>query len=122
RAAQTGRLWAWSPGWRPILCNRTRTAPALSLCRCTPPQGVQRIDLGAALAVILEAYPIGQSEKVGEALLEPVVAGDLAANVADRQRPGLGATDRLSWISATSCASPSRWRQCVIDERSNGSW
>jgi hypothetical protein len=44
---------------------------------------VQRIDLGAALAVILEAYPHRQSEKVGEALLEPVVAGDLAANVAD---------------------------------------
>ena len=33
----------------------------------------------------------------------------------------LCATDRLSWISATSCASPSRWRQCVSDERSNGS-
>jgi hypothetical protein len=44
---------------------------------------VQRIDLGAALPVILEAYPHRQSEKVGEALLEPVVAGDLAANVAD---------------------------------------
>src|SRR5580704_8337508 len=46
-------------------------------------RGVQRIDLGAALPVILEAYPHRQSEKVGEALLEPVVAGDLAANVAD---------------------------------------
>src|SRR5689334_22557656 len=46
-------------------------------------RGVQRIDLGAALAVILEAYPHRQSEKVGEALLEPVIAGDLAANVAD---------------------------------------
>jgi hypothetical protein len=44
---------------------------------------VQRIDLGAALAVILEPYPHRQSEKVGEALLEPVVAGDLTADVAD---------------------------------------
>ena len=33
-------------------------------------RGVQRIDLGAALPVILEAYPHRQSEKVGEALLE----------------------------------------------------
>jgi hypothetical protein len=39
--------------------------------------------LGAALAVILEPYPICQSEKVGEALLEPLVAGDLTADVAD---------------------------------------
>src|SRR5205814_5062011 len=46
-------------------------------------RGVQRIDLGAALPVILEAYPHRQSEKVGEALLEPVVAGDLTADVAD---------------------------------------
>src|SRR6202040_1346629 len=46
-------------------------------------RGVQRIDLGAALPVILEAYPIGQSEKLGEALLEPVVAGDLTADIAD---------------------------------------
>ena len=33
--------------------------------------------------MILEAYPHRQSEKVGEALLEPLVAGDLAADVAD---------------------------------------
>ena len=45
--------------------------------------GVQRIDLGAALAVILEAHPHRQSEKVGEAFLERLVAGDLAADVAD---------------------------------------
>ena len=44
---------------------------------------MQRIDLGAALAVILEAYPISQSEKLGEALLEPVIAGDLTADIAD---------------------------------------
>jgi hypothetical protein len=41
--------------------------------------------------------------------------------IAGRQRPGLCATDGLSWSSATSCSSPSRWRQCVNDERSNGS-
>ena len=31
------------------------------------------------------------------------------------------ATERLSCNSATSCSSPSRWRQRVSDERSNGS-
>ena len=35
--------------------------------------------------------------------------------------PVLCATDRLSWISPTSCSSPRRWRQRVIEERSNGS-
>jgi hypothetical protein len=51
-------------------------------------RGVQRIDLGTALAVILEPYPICQSEKVGEALLKPLVAGDLAAGY--RGSPGRG--------------------------------
>jgi hypothetical protein len=45
---------------------------------------MQRIDLGAALPMILEAYPHRQGEKVGEALLEPVAAGDLAAKICDR--------------------------------------
>jgi hypothetical protein len=36
------------------------------------------------------------------------------------QAPILCAADRLSWISATSCSSPRRWRQRVNDERSNG--
>src|SRR5437764_430820 len=36
--------------------------------------------------------------------------------------PVLCATDKLSWSKATNCSSPSRWRQCVIEERSNGSW
>ena len=38
---------------------------------------------GAALAVVLEAHPHRQGEKTGEAFLEPLVAGDLAAEVAD---------------------------------------
>jgi hypothetical protein len=46
-------------------------------------ESVHRIDLGVALAVILEAYPHRQGEKIDEALLEPLVAGDLTANVAD---------------------------------------
>ena len=33
----------------------------------------------------------------------------------------LCATDRLSCKSAVSCSSPSRWRQRVKDDRSNGS-
>jgi hypothetical protein len=36
---------------------------------------VQRIDFGTALAVILEAHSMGQGEKIGEAFLEPLVAG-----------------------------------------------
>src|SRR5438270_104565 len=36
--------------------------------------------------------------------------------------PVLCATDKLSWSKATNCSSPSRWRQCVSEERSNGSW
>jgi hypothetical protein len=40
--------------------------------------GVQRIDLGAALPVVLQTHPQRQgSEKVGEAFLEGSVAGDL---------------------------------------------
>jgi hypothetical protein len=44
---------------------------------------VQRIDLGAALTMILETHPVGQGKQIGEALLERLVAGDLAADVAD---------------------------------------
>ena len=44
---------------------------------------VQRIDLGAALAVILEADPDGQSEQVARSVLKRRIAGDLAADVAD---------------------------------------
>jgi hypothetical protein len=71
---QTGRLW-W-PGWRPILRNRTRTPSAPCSCRCIRPRG-RVAHRPRALAVMLEAYPIGQSEKLREALLEAVVAGDL---------------------------------------------
>ena len=44
---------------------------------------MQRIDLWAALAVILEANPHRQSKEIGEAFLEFGVSFDLAANVAD---------------------------------------
>jgi hypothetical protein len=44
---------------------------------------VQRINLRAALPVILETHPHRQGEQVGEAFLERLVAGDLAADVAD---------------------------------------
>ena len=50
---------------------------------------MQRIHLRPALAMILKAYPHRQGEEIGEALLEPLVAGDLAANVADHPaQPG----------------------------------
>jgi hypothetical protein len=44
---------------------------------------VQRIDLVPALAVVLEPHPVRQGEEIGEALLQPLVALDLAADVAD---------------------------------------
>ena len=44
---------------------------------------MQRIDLMPALAVILEAHPMRHGEEIGEALPELLVAGDLAADVAD---------------------------------------
>ena len=44
---------------------------------------VQRIDLVAALAMVLKAYPVRQGKQVGEASRERRVAGDLAADVAD---------------------------------------
>src|SRR5947207_6313505 len=50
-------------------CSRTRRHPRFPFADALHLRGVQRIDLGAALAVILEAYPHRQSEKVGEALL-----------------------------------------------------
>ena len=44
---------------------------------------MQRIDLAAALAMVLEAHPMSQGEQGGEALRQPLVAGNLAADVAD---------------------------------------
>ncbi len=52
-------------------------ADALNLRR------VERIDLGAALAVVLVAHLDGEIEQVAEAHLELGVAIDLAADVAD---------------------------------------
>src|SRR5204862_682371 len=45
--------------------------------------GMQRIDLGTALAVILKAHPHRQGEKMGEALPQRLVVADLAADIAD---------------------------------------
>ena len=67
------RYFAAELVWRP----RFPFADALDL------RSVQRINFGAALPVILEAYPMCQSEEVGEAHLECLVAVDLAADVAD---------------------------------------
>jgi hypothetical protein len=57
--------------------------PGLALADALDLGGVQRIDLGAALAVILEANPHRQSKEIGEAFLEFGVSFDLAAYVAD---------------------------------------
>src|SRR5438270_13370513 len=44
--------------------------------------GMQRINLGAALALILKAHPHRQGEKMGEALTQRLVVADLAADMA----------------------------------------
>jgi hypothetical protein len=44
---------------------------------------VQRIDLAAALPVILQTHPYCQRDQVGEAFLKCCVAGDLAPGIAD---------------------------------------
>src|SRR6516162_5790275 len=58
-------------------------ALALPLPMHSTSGALPRIDLAAALAVILETYSHRQGEQVGKALLERLVAGDLAPNVAD---------------------------------------
>lgn len=45
--------------------------------------GMQAVDLGAALSALLRSYPPSEAEQVSEATLEPMVAVDLAGNVAD---------------------------------------
>jgi len=73
------------------LCRRSRhrdlaaeliRRPGFALADAFDLGGVQRIDLGATLPVILETHPHCQGEQVGEAFLESLVAGDLAAEVA----------------------------------------
>jgi hypothetical protein len=44
---------------------------------------VQRIDLGAALPMILKPHPHRQGEQVGKALLERLVVRNFAPDVAD---------------------------------------
>ena len=57
-----GRIDLRQNGLKPPDASRKRIT--ITIDRVSHLRGVQRIDLGAALAVILEAYPIGQSEKV----------------------------------------------------------
>src|SRR5690349_11825739 len=67
---------------RPLAAELVR-GTCLALANALDLRGVQRVDLGSALAVILKTHPHRQSEQVGEAFLESIIAGDLAADVAD---------------------------------------
>jgi hypothetical protein len=63
---------------------------------------VQRINLGAALPVILETHPHRQGEQVGKALRERLIARDLAPDMRitrpSRMRRNLSARRaRLNW-------------------------
>ena len=57
--------------------------PGLSLTDALDLRGVQRIDLAAALPVILQTHPHRQGEQVGKAFLEGLLARDLAPDIAD---------------------------------------
>ena len=57
--------------------------PRLALADAFDLGGVQRIDLGAALAVVLVAHLDGEIEEMGEAGLERGIAVDLAVDVTD---------------------------------------
>src|SRR5713226_2472823 len=45
--------------------------------------GMQAVDPGAALPALLRAHPPAKAEQVSEAGLEPIIAVDLAGDVAD---------------------------------------
>jgi hypothetical protein len=53
-------------------------------------RGVQRIDLRAALPVILETHPHRQGQEVGEALLESIIACDAMGVVNEPVEDGIG--------------------------------
>src|SRR5262245_10005152 len=46
-------------------------------------RGMQRIDLGSALATFLVAHPASQAQGPGEDRFQGVIAGDIAADVAN---------------------------------------
>src|SRR5580700_2714153 len=95
---------------------------------------VQGIDLGSALTLILRQHAPGEAQRPGEDFFELGIAVDAPPDVTDdaaqstTRAKSVGfiasvrvATDKLSWMSAVSFASPIRCRHRVSDERSNGS-
>ena len=83
-------FWDWSRGSppTPLLSQGQALAaelvgrPGFAFADAFDLRSVQRIDFGDALSVILETHPPGQGEPVGKALLQRLIAGDLAADVA----------------------------------------
>ena len=57
--------------------------PGFALANAFDLGGMQRIDFGTALPVILKAHPHRQGEQAGKAFLEGFVARDLAPDIAD---------------------------------------
>jgi hypothetical protein len=57
--------------------------PGLPLADAFDLWRVQRVDLGAALPVILKTHPHRQGEQVGKAFLEGLVVRDLTPDIAD---------------------------------------
>ena len=84
---------AWSTNWPPLgwvtgvaidhLAAELVGCPGLALADALDLGRMQRIDLGAALAMVLVAHLVGQIEQRGEARFQLRVAFDLAADVAD---------------------------------------
>src|SRR5947208_10052666 len=69
-------FWLRRRGCDRYLAAELVRRPRLPFADALHLRGVQRIDLVAALPVMLAAYSHRQSEKVGEALLGPAVSAD----------------------------------------------
>src|SRR6516225_1923819 len=81
--ARTARPWARSPEWQLRPCNRTRTARAPCLGRCTRPRARATSRPLARADAALDGNPQREIEQRAKAVFERCVALDLAANVTD---------------------------------------
>jgi hypothetical protein len=75
----------------------------------------------AGLAVLKHTYDLSDEVLLRAVAGEPLLSAVLRRGVLpSHAAPRRVARDRLSCSSAVSFSSPIRWRQRVIDERSNG--
>ena len=65
------------------LCSQTRKVSGVAFADALYLGGVQRVDLGTALTLLLMANPVGEIEQRTKAILKRKVALDLASDVTD---------------------------------------